>query len=457
MRFTLLALLVWLGSTAATAQSDTRWTLEKCIEHALANNLTVKQTALVAQISKNDNLQSKLNLLPGLDASAAYNFNFGNSLNPVTYSYVQSNSQSGQAQLQGNIVLFNGLQQIHNIERTRYELQASEFDLRTAQNNTALSVSQAFLQVVLNSEILKVAEKQKELTAAQKTNIESRIRSGQLAENALFDVESQLARDEANIVNAKGALDIATLTLKQLLQLNNQTPFEVDVPPLNADNFGPVTASNASGIFDFAVNNQPSVLAAAARVKSADASRKIALGGITPTLAAFGSLSSGYFSQDQRLVRFDTATFTGIYEKVPFQDQMKNNFRKVAGISLSFPIFGKAQRFTNISNARLQYQIRNLQLESSKNALRQDIEQAYVNARTAAENYLANKKSAEAAQRAFDNLSKRFGAGLANTFELQQAKNTLAAAESQMAQAKFTYIFRLKVLDFYQGKPITLN
>ncbi len=458
MRFYFLSILfLFAFSFASSAQTNAKWSLEKCIEYALTNNLSIRQTALSSQLSQNDNLQSKLNLLPNIDASASYNFNFGNSLNPVTYSFVQTNSQSAQAQLQGSVVLFNGLQQIFNIERSKYDLIASQFDLKTAQNNIALSVSQSFLQVVLNKEILAVTKKQKELTQAQKQNVESRVRSGILPENSLLEIESQLARDEANIVSAQGALDISLLGLKQLLQITDAQQFELDVPEINADDIQLLATTTARSIFDYAVSNQPSIMAANARVKSADASRKIALGAITPTLAAFGNLSTGYFSQDQRLVRIDTATFQGIYEKVPAGDQFKNNFRKVAGLSLSFPIFGKAQRFTNISNAKLQQQIRELQFEGSKNSLRQDIEQAYTNAKVAAESYFANKKSFETSKLSFENLNKRFNAGLANTFELQQAKNAQAAAESQMAQAKYTYVFRLKVLDFYQGKAITLN
>jgi outer membrane protein len=457
-------LLILVISQISFAQPVEKWSLEKCIDYALNNNLVVRQAGVAARVAQNDNLQSKLNLLPSVDASASYNLNFGNSLNPVTFQFVESNSQSASVNLQASLPLFTGLQQIHNIQRTKYDLMASQFDYAAAQNNVALSVSSAFLQILLNREIIGVLEKQQQLTTAQHESISSRVKTGQLSENSLYEVEAQLARDEANIVSAKGIYDVSVLTLKQLLQLKNDQGFDLDIPEIDADAYPAIGSESSSAIFDYAVGIQPSIKSAEARVKSADVATKIVKGTFSPTLAAFTALSSGYFSQDQRATRYDslvtpygTISIPSDYQKVPFNDQFKNNFRKVVGLQLSVPIFGKLQRFTNLGNAKLQIQLRQLQLEAAKNSLRQDIEQAYANAKAAGETYQANKKSYAAAKKALESLDKRYRGGLATDFELQQSKNTLASAESEIAKAKYTYVFRLKVLDFYQGKKITLN
>lgn len=448
------ALLIHWG---AQAQADAKWTLERCVQYALANNIQVRQAAINAQISKNNNLQSVLNLLPSVDASVNYNFNFGNSLNPVTFRFVEANSQSGSANLQATLPLFTGLQQIHNIQRTKYDLTASKFDYENAQNNVALAVSSAFLQIVLNREVLGVLEKQKQLTQQQKENVASRIRNGALPENAIYETEAQLARDEANIVNARGVYDLSVLALKQLLQLNEGDAFEISVPPLDADNIQQIGNTSATAIYEYAVNNQPSVKGAEFRVKSAQSGIKLAYGALSPTLSAFGSLSTGYFSQDRTITGIDSSNGQLLYRDVPFNEQIDRNFRKVAGFSLNIPIFSRGQRIINISNARLQHQLVQWQLQNAKNTLRQDIEQAYTNARTAAESYQANKKSFEAARIAYSNVEKRFMNGLSSPFELEQVKNSFAVAESEMLRAKYTYIFRLKILDFYKGNPITLN
>lgn len=458
--------MLMIAAQLMQAQQQVRkWTLEECIDYALAHNINVRQAAISAQIAKNDKTQSMMNVLPQIDANATYNLNFGNSLNPVTYSFVESNSQSGQLSLTGTLPLFTGLQQIHNIQRAKYDLIATDFDYKAAQNNIALSVSSAFLQILLNKEIIGVMEKQKELSASQKASTESRVKSGVLPEYSMYQMDAQLARDEANLINAKGTYDVSVLVLKQLLQLNDTSTFEPNIPNVDADNIEGIGTENSESIYSFAVGNQPTIMSAQARIKSAEAQRKMALGNFSPTLSFFTQLSTGYFSQDQRVSRYDTINIPGFdpilnpseFERVPLGNQLGNNFRKVAGFQLSIPIFGKGQRFTILANARLQTQLRTLQLESAKNLLRQDIEQAYTNARVAAESYFANKKSFESAQKSQEMLDKRYRSGLSNEFELQQAKNTLSVAESEMARAKYTYIFRLKVLDFYKGKRITLN
>lgn len=467
-RIRIFTIAICLLATQLThAQTTTElWTLQKCIEYALKNNIQVRQAGVVAEVSKNDNLQSKLNLLPSVDGSLTFSNNFGNGFNPQTYSFAEGNSQSVQMSLQAGLPVFTGLQQIYNIERTKYELLASKFDYENAQRNVALSVASAYLQVLLNQEILKVAQKQKQLTTDQKATIASRIRAGSLPETAGYDIESQLARDEANVVAAQNAVDLATLALKQLLQLNDET-FVIATPDIKIDNIQDVAALSSNNIYQSALSTQPSIMSAQARLQSANASRKIAYGALSPTISVFGSLSAGYFSQDAIYnTTTDSVNLGGTVIRFPRQEYLRNktfgeglkdNFRKVVGVSLSVPIFSKWQRVTNIQNARLQMQIRSLQLESAKNQLRVDIEQAYTNTRAAIQSYIANTKSAEAANKSYDAFEKRFGAGMLGTFELQQAKNNVAIAESEMIKAKYTYVFRQKVLDFYQGRQLTLE
>lgn len=446
------------------AQTADKWSLERCIDYALKNNLQVRQAELTTQIYAKDNLQSKLNVLPNISAGASFNNNFGNGFNPQTFSFAQGNSQVLQTQLQGSVPLFTGLQQIHNMERAKYELIASRFDFESAKNNVALSVASSYLQILLNQEIERIAEKQKELTETQQKMVQSRVKAGLLPENSLFDIESQLGRDEVNIVNARNALDISVLTLQQLLQLKAESGFEIESPQLDAENMGDISALSSKSVFETAVRTQPQVKSAEARVKSANASRKAAIGTLSPTLSLFGNLSTAYFSQDRKIVGYDSITIgtikfpsTPIYEKTTYNEQFQNNFRKAVGISLDFPIFNRGQRILNIQKAKLQQQISQLQLDNTRNQLRQDIEQAYANARAAAESYMANKKSLEASQRAYSAAENRFKVGAVSQLDLQQARNNLLAAESEMARAKYTYVFRLKILDFYQGKPITLN
>ncbi|HWB64058.1 MAG TPA: TolC family protein [Chitinophagales bacterium] len=436
------------------AQEDSSWTLERCVSYAIQNNIAVKEAAIAAKTANNQYLQSGYNLLPSVTGTSSYNVNFGNSLNPVTYSYTKGNSRSLQIGMQGDITLFNGLQQIFGIEKSRYDLLASKSDYENAKSNISLNVASGYLQIILDKEILQVAEKQKTLTNMQLNMVQRKVSVGALPESSLLEVQAQAAADDATIVNAKGSYELAVLALKQLLQLTDDQPFDVIVPQVNADNLESIAGLSPVSVYSTAVNTQPSIKSAEAQWKSAQMARKIAWGAITPTISGYFNLSSGY-SSDYSVPSIVNGQL--VYDYPGFNQQVHDLFRQVIGISLNVPIFGKLQRFTNIGNAGLQMQVKQLELENAKNKLRQDVEQAYENARIAAENYVANKKSYESAGKSYDAVEKRYEGGLATNFDLQQAKNQLAKAESNMIQAKYTYVFRMKILDYYQGKPLTLN
>ncbi len=465
LRLPVLSALLF-SSSILFSQTAEKWTLEKCIDYAMQNNIQVKQTAVTSQIYANDNLQSKLNFLPAIEGNLNYNSNYGNSINPQTYTFTSGNAQSASTSLQGSLPVFTGLQQIFNVERTKYELLASKFDYENAKRNIALSVASSYLQLLLNKEILKVAEKQKQLTETQHSTIQSKINSGLLPETSLFEVDAQLARDEVNVVNAKSSIDLGFLQLRQLLQIADEK-FDVETPEVKFESVEDVAALSSLAIYQYALGNQPSIMSAEARVKSANASRKISMGALSPTIAVFGNVSSGYSSQDRKITGTETKIDSSLgvpipyqsplYANKPFSEQLKDNFRKVIGVQMNVPLFSKWQRVTNIQNAKLQMQIRELQLEGTKNQLRSDIEQAYTNAKAAVHSYLANKKSVEAAEKSFTAMEKRFMAGMLGSYEFQQAKNGMAVAESEMIKSKYTYVFRQKVLDFYQGKPLKLE
>ena len=448
------------------SQTNEKWTLEKCIDYAFKNNIQIRQAEITSKVSANDNQQSKLNLLPTIDGNLNFSNNFGNGFNPQTYSYALGNSQSVQTSLQGTLPIFTGLQQMFNIERTKYDLLASKFDYENAKRNIALSIASSYLQILLNKEILKVAEKQKLLTGTQLSTITSKIKAGSLPETSGYEVESQLARDEANVVAAQNAVDLTTLSLRQLLQINDEK-FEIEIPEVKFENVENVAVLSSQSVYESALSTQPSIMSAEARLKSANASRKMSIGALSPTISVFGNLSSSYFSEDKKVTgtvaMIDSSLGVKIPYKMPvygsktFSESLNDNFRKVVGVSLNVPLFNKWQRVTNIQNAKLQMQIRELQLESSKNQLRSDVEQAYTNAKAAVQSYVANKKSMEAADKSYNAFEKRYNAGMLGTYEFQLAKNSLATAESEMIKAKYTYVFRLKVLDFYQGKPLKLS
>ncbi len=455
LRHTALFVAVFI-SQFLSAQVTEKWTLEKCIDYAFKNNFSLRQANLATNVSGNQYLQSKLNLLPSVNASASYDFNFGNSINPVTYTFTTGNSQTSQMGLQTNLTLFNGLQQINTIKKSKYDLLGSQYDYENAKSNMSLNIASAYLQILLNREIVQVAEEQRKITAEQKETVQKKFDAGLVPETSLLEVEAQLSRDEANVVNNQGIYDLSVVTLKQMLQLPVEQSFDVDVPQVNTDNMSGIAEVNSIGIYNYAVKNQPVVKSAEAKWMSSQMAEKVAYGFITPTLTLGYNMFSGYTNSPNENIDWSNLTLVSSPAD-PFFTQMKNNLKQYVALGITVPLFNKGQVFLNISSAKLQQQIKELDLENTKAVLMGNIEQAYTNAKVAAETYIANKKSYESAQKSYFSLQKRFDAGLVTNFDLQQSKNSVATAESDMARAKYTYVFRVKILDFYQGKALTLN
>lgn len=444
-----------LSSPAVLFGQDSLWSLERCVKHALIHNIQVRQADLQTQSGQAQYTQSYLRFLPTVDGSLNYNFSFGQTLNPVTNQRIPLNAQTANANLSAGLPLFTGLQQIHNVQKTRYDLLASRFDYETVRQNVSMNVTSAFLQVLLNREIQGIAEVQKRLTEENLARSQALVRSGNLAEVALYDLQAQLARDEAALTNAINNTELSRLSLQLLLQLEPEDPFDLMLDEVMAEAaLSQLAEETAEKVYGYAELHQPVLKAAQARYKSALYAKKIALGALFPTLQLFGALSTNYFNKAQEPIGFDTANLSVIYRDVSVQKQLNNNFQKVLGFNLSVPIFQGWQRMTNWQLAELNRKQSELSIEASRNQLRTDVYQAWQNARGAAQSFLANEKSKVAADKALQTMTRRQAAGLANAYEYEQARTNYLTAQSQMIQSKYTYLFRMKVLDFYSGKPL---
>lgn len=459
----LFTLLICAFPLVQFAQS---WTLEKCIQYALDNNISVKQTQLQKDISQKQVTQSYLNtFLPSIDASATYNISVGNSANLFTYSIVEGNLQTVTGNLQASLPIWVGLQQIYGIKKSKSDLAASVFDTEDMKNNIALTVTSSFLEVILAKELLKVAEKQKQLTLDQVASTDKRVRSGSLPEAALLELKAQEARNDVDIINAQNQIDLASLNLKNLLLIPHESGFEIEVPKIDETSLYIEPLQDVNNIIKVALTTQPMIKAAEARIQSALSSVKIARGAFSPSISVFGSLGSNFSDQNKRPTAYDTTYIGGVfpqvvpkdYELISFGEQLNQSLRKVAGVTLSIPILSKGQRFINEQISRIQLQSRQLDLEDKKNQLSRQVTEAYTNARAAAESFTASKKSYDAAKQSFDAVKLRFENGMVSQLDFEKTRTNMLVAESQMLQSKYTFVLRQKVLDFYQGKQIKLD
>lgn len=458
-----------------TVASYANMTLEQCIDHALKNNIQIKQTELNSELSKATLTQSQANLLPSLNASASHSYNIGRTIDRFTNQFADAQVLSQNFGISTDVTLFSGLQNINTIQQNRYSYLASKYDIAKMKNDVSLNVAAAYLQVLFAMEAVENAKNQMGVTAAVVERTKKMYEAGSVAKGTLLDVEAQLASEELSYTTAQNQLDIAYLSLAQLLNIPSMDNFSIVKPELNiADQ--QILDVNASQVYNTAVTNLPEVKSAEFKLKSAEKGVKTAWGGISPRLsfsASYGTGYSGLSKTVQTLPSFQgyspngdvTSSGDTVYSptfsdpvmvQTPFADQYKNNVNKTFGFFLTVPLFNRLQTKTAIDRARIQKLNAELTVESTKLQIHKNIQQAYADANAALKKYNASNKAMTSIQESFKYTQQRFDVGMVNTNDYNDSKNKLIKSQSDLLQAKFDFIFKMKVLDFYQGKPIKL-
>ena len=442
MKFYVIFLSLFFFAGVAGAQQ--KWSLQQCIDYALENNISIKQQRVSTNYYGNELKQAKYNHLPSLSGSLSNSFSLGRSLqSDNTYANFNSNETSGT--LGANVTLINGLALKKAVTVADYNLKSSLADLQKAKDDICLNVAADYLQILLSEELVQVDKDQLEVTNLQIERTKKLVEAGSLAKGSLLEIEAQYAQEELNLVMQQNQLQLDYLNLYQLLELSVNDKFLVqdpDLPVLSANR----TLLTSIEVFRNAVEKRPEIKSAEYKLKSYEEQVGIARAGFYPSL----SLGFNYYN-------YYNNKYNDIYgNKISFSDQLKNNDHYSVGLNLNIPIFSKFQAHTDVANAKLQVTTQQLELQSVKNTLRKDIEQAYTNALAALKKYMASNKAVESMQEAFRYTEEKFNVGMVNSVEYNQAKNNLTKAKSDLAQAKYDYIFRTKILDFYNGIPIEL-
>lgn len=480
-RFTLLLLLLFTGVTAyaqQTAPTERSWSLQEAVEYAWNNNIEVQQSQLQIESSEINYLQSKLNRLPTLNGQATHSYAFGRSIDPFTNSYTTDPIRYNNFSLFSSVDIFAGFQ-VHNQIKARYAaLQAARDDARSAKNIVGLQVTDAYLQILLNKELAEIAQLQVQTSREQLERTRILVEAGSAPQANLYDVESQLASDEVVAVNAENNLEIARLALLQTLQLPAGQAIEVE--PIAVDMSGlALTTTSPQEIYAAALENQPQIQAAQRRQTGAKYGLLAAKGTLYPRLILSGSITtqyssigadqqfggvvyedvpSGYIQGDQsQVVVLRVPRQQIIVNEIPFMDQIDFNRRENISFNLNIPIFNNYQARGQVGLAKIQYRNADLELAREKNQLRTSIEQSYADARAAAKRYAALQKQVASLELAFRNAETRRDVGAISTYDYTFAKNNLDRARAELSQAKYTYVFRLKVLDFYMGNPLSFE
>ena len=431
------SILIVAALLMAGTLSAQNFSLEECVEIALQNNRTIKQQELNKAQREIAYSQARSDLLPNLNASAGQSFVFGRSIG-LDNVYQNTNSSQTSFGVNASVTIFDGLRMKYNIDARRAELSAANADLEKFRDDIEMSVTTAFLQVLLQKELLRIADEQIELT---EVNIRQRgelISSGKMANGEIYELEAQHAREIQNKVQAESNLKLALLDLAQIMELDDFSTFDVismEVPD-EIDNSSIMFSTEQ--VWQSAIMVRPEVAAAQYRLEGNEKAVKIARSQLYPTLSFGANMGTGYYNMGGR-------------SNDSFANQIRNNISNSLGFSLQIPIFNKFQTRNNIRTAQIAVMSSQIESDNVKIELRKRIEQAYQNAVGAESKWQAARKSEISGEEAYRFAQEKFDNGRANAYELYQAKNNLTQILSDVAQAKFEYAFRLKILELLRN------
>jgi len=471
-----LLLLIILGILPETEAQVSQWTMAMCIDTALARNIDLLRGDNTVQINEIALRQARNNLLPTLNATASQNFNSGRSVDPYTYQYVNTNISSNSFALNGGLLLFNGLQQRNTVRQSRLNVQSSEYSAQEIKNTVVLTVLNAYLQILFANEQADLAREQVRTSIRQKDQTISLVRAGKKTETDLLKLQSQLGSDSLKLIQAQNLVRMAKVNLMQTMNIPvaESIDFEqvaIDQVLLEYDN------RSSEEIFAKSMEIRPEIKNASLRRESAEVGLLVYKGAYMPRLFLSAGVSTGY-SSARRLTTYSSSneivtvgyvqgnpsqvvvneqnTMRPVSSEYPFFDQVYDNINKFVGFNLSIPILNYRQAKNNVLRQKIT--IRNTELEEDavKISLRKEIEQAYTDMINAKANFEASQKQLEYAERSYKNINDKYGIGVSTAIDLQLEFNNYVQARSNLLQAKYQYVFNLKVLDLYQGKDIIL-
>lgn len=462
--------ILFASITSISFAQTSNWDLQQCIDFAQKNNIAIKQAELNTQINKNNATQSKAAILPTVNAGAQHTYNFGRTIDRYTNTFANTQVLSQNFYLSSNVVLWSGFAQYNNIKANQYQYLSSTESYLQQRNDLALNVATAYINVIFSDEILQISKAQFKITQEQLDRTEKLANAGTLAKSAVYDLKAQLANEEVNVTSADNNYQIAMLTLKQLLNLDTLNNFNIVKPNVDILN-NELGMTSVQNIYETALKNQHSIKSSQYNLLAAEKNLAVARGRMSPTLSATGSLGTGTSGLDKRIdkinfVGYDTTAVTTSGDFVlspktqvvtsdkPFADQFKDNVNKSIGLTLTVPIFNGLQTYTNVKNAKLNALNAKYSQDLTEQNLYKTIAQAYANAKAALNKYSANKASVEAAEQSFQFAQQKYNVGAISTFDYNNAKTRLQSAQSNLVQAKYDYVFKLKVLDYYQGKEL---
>ncbi|MEP7321872.1 MAG: TolC family protein [Saprospiraceae bacterium] len=451
------------------------WSLQKCVEQARENSISLKQNKLNIVRAQINNTQAVHNQYPRLNATANYGLNFGRTIDPVTNDFETKSIGNNSIGVSTGVLLFNGGFVQNNIKQSVLDLQTSKLDVDQLSEDLALNVVQYYIAILFAQDRLDNARIQVQTTTQQLDQIDKLIAAGSKPEGDRLEILAQQAREEQNIIVYENNVISNKLNLKQLLRLPIEQAFEIERPSPNVLQPS-IIDQNLSGIYNYALEHRSDIKSGDLKIKSAELGVKIQQASAIPSISFGGNLNSLYSSLAQRRADGFTTVNSPVdvlfngqnahldiinkipnTEKNPYFSQLDENIGYGFGLSMSIPIYNNYRAKANVQRAEVEVDFTRLTSDQTKETLKNNIQTALNDMRATANTYEAAKRSTAAQRLAYNNAKTKFDLGSANTFELLTAKNKLDIAITEELISRYDYIFRSKVIDYYLGRRIALN
>ena len=445
-----LHLTICIGVLCSAQQK--RWTIEECVSHALKNNISIKQSELDIKSNGLDKLAAIGNFLPSVNFGGTHSWNIGLNQNITTGLLENQTTQFTSASLSSNITIYNGLQNINRLHRTKLAQLAAQYQLTKMQDDISLFVANAFLDILFNKENLKVqqlqlANDQKQLVRAQEL-----VDAGSVPRGDLFDMKATIASDNQKVIIAENALLLSKLSLAQALQLQDFENF--DIADLAVEvNLSPLMAEKSETIVDKAKQVRSEIKIAKTNLDVALRDIEIAKGAYKPSLTGFYSFSTRA-SYSNRIVGIDPSGVPILASPLPLFDQFSDNKGHNFGLQISIPVLNGLGVKTNVARSKLNYERSKIALNQANLDLEANVYKAISDAKGALKTYESSMATLEARQEAFNYAKERFNVGMMNAFDFNQSQTVFVAAQSDLIRSKYDYIFKVKVVELYFGIPI---
>jgi len=458
------------------AQAQEKWNLLKCVQYAKANNISVKQADLQIRFSDVTYSQSKSDKYPTLNFQNSNSYRFGRSENPTTGVLTENNFLSVNLNIQSGVTLFNWFVKKNIVEQNRLTIEADKADVEKAQDNVAINVAVAYLQILLAREQVNISRVQIGTTQEQLNNTRKKVDAGVLPELNAAELEAQISRDSSSLITAEATVQQYILQMKALLNLDAGAPFDIESPSIDRVPLESLADLQPEAVYALALKNLPQQKVIDLRLESARKAVDVSKGRMYPLISAFGAVSSNYVNIKQptfgsappeatnAFVTIGPNTYNvfapGILqtgEKVtPFGNQFNKNLSEIIGVSLNVPIFNGRSARASWERTKLQVRQWELTKESDNQTLKQAIYRAYVDATSSLQKYNADVKSVQTSLKSFQFAQKRYDQNLMSTFDLLNSQNNYLRAQIQALYSQYDYVFKMKLLEFYKGQGIKL-